>query len=391
MDETLDLDNEPFFTPSFRNMYYNIQRSLDEGEYDTTRTSLPRILKFSTDNMYQTYISSQKKSSNKYSVKNLLNTSIQNNDISLIFNRTIQNICHSLQSNSNDKNVKLFEKVSKNNENTSTDDTNFSKENVANDVYNINHPTTEYNKNEEIKKEIQQEKLECSENFIEIDNQKQNLPEKVENVQCFPEKYKNNLNKKISDLSSRKVRMEKVEKVDYNNSIVDDGIQAVKNIEDKMDGKKDIKSDEKPKFPDLTVDEINTSLKVVGDLSPGSKLKIIDNRYLAEDNSYIQSIARYSSGQSRENLINFLNHLFSEIEKKVRTILFNIRNGIDVDNNISILQGIVGKIFVFLHKYENMRSVYKSDSSAFARLGIIRDKFFTFMNTLFREMTIPSE
>ena len=84
----------------------------------------------------------------------------------------------------------------------------------------------------------------------------------------------------------------------------------------------------------------------------------------------------------------FLDHLFLETQRLVWKTLEDIRNNVDVDTNVSILQGLIGKIYVFLHRYENMRDVYQDDSSAKARLGIIRDKFFTFLNTFYRNMLI---
>ena len=142
-------------------------------------------------------------------------------------------------------------------------------------------------------------------------------------------------------------------------------------------------------WPDLSIDDINTSLKVIGDIPEGSKLKIIDKKHLAKDDSYFVSIARYNEGQGRERIISFLEHLHSETKRNVDDILKDIRNGINIDNNVCVLRGIVCKLAVFLHKYESMRTVYKSDSSAYARLGNNRDKFYVFLDTLFRDMTVP--
>ena len=147
---------------------------------------------------------------------------------------------------------------------------------------------------------------------------------------------------------------------------------------------------DKEEWPELTVDMIGTSLKVVGDLQNGIKLKIVNNTHLAEDNSYLSSISRYSTGQGRDKVISFLDHLLNETERNIWEILENIRQNNNVDTNVSILQGIISKTYIFLHRFENIKNVYKSDSSAFARLGIIRDKYYTFLNTLFRDLTVPA-
>lgn len=145
----------------------------------------------------------------------------------------------------------------------------------------------------------------------------------------------------------------------------------------------------KPEWPSLTIDDINTSFKVVADLREGIKLKIVNHTHLAEDTSYLPSVTRYLGNQERDHIISFLNHLYDETKRNVDIVLKNIRSNIDVDNNVYVLQGIVGKIFGFLHKYETMRNVYKSDSSAFARLGNNKEKFYTYIHTLFRDMTVP--
>lgn len=137
----------------------------------------------------------------------------------------------------------------------------------------------------------------------------------------------------------------------------------------------------------LSIDDINISLKVVGDLKSGSKLKILNYKHLAEDNSYINSMTRYQTNQGRDRIIVFLENLFSEVTRNVYVILSEIRNKVNIDNNIHILQGLIYKVSVFLHNYETMRVVYKSDSGAYSRLGINRDKFFMFLNTLFRDLT----
>lgn len=141
-------------------------------------------------------------------------------------------------------------------------------------------------------------------------------------------------------------------------------------------------------FPSLDIDHINISFKVIGDLKEGSKLKIVDNQYLAEDNSFIQSLSRRSTDQSRDKIMDFLNHLFFETKRNTEEILQKIKDGVDIDNNVSVLENLISNMVIFLHRYDIMKNVYKSDSGTYSRLGIIRNKFFTFRHTLFRDMTI---
>ena len=153
----------------------------------------------------------------------------------------------------------------------------------------------------------------------------------------------------------------------------------------------DMKINTEHNWPELSIDLIGTSFKVIADLPLGAKLKIVNNTHLAEDDSYLCSLSRYSTGQGRDKIISFLDHLFSESERRIWTVLEYIRIGKDVDKNVSVMRGIIGKMFVFLHRYDEMRKTYKNDSSAYARLGIIRDKYFTFLDTYFRDMAIPKK
>jgi hypothetical protein len=141
-----------------------------------------------------------------------------------------------------------------------------------------------------------------------------------------------------------------------------------------------------PDAQTLSLDDINTSLKVIGDLKEGSKLKIVNGKHLAEDNSYINAVSRFKTEQNRDRIIAFLENMYSEVNRNIKILLAEIREKINVDNNIYMLQGLIYKISVFLHNYEKMRSVYKSDSHTYSQLGLTRDKYFMFLNGFFREI-----
>ena len=142
-------------------------------------------------------------------------------------------------------------------------------------------------------------------------------------------------------------------------------------------------------WPQLSVGDINTSFKVIGDLSEGAKLKIVDDTYLAEDKAYISSFARYTGGQSRERIMSFLDHLFNETKRNHEKLISEIRTGIDVDNKTPELRDLFGNMIIFLHRYDVMRNVYKSDTGTHAKLGVIRNKFFTFKESFFKDLCVP--
>src|SRR5690606_18670937 len=92
-------------------------------------------------------------------------------------------------------------------------------------------------------------------------------------------------------------------------------------------------------FPALTIDDINTSLKVVGSLIPGRKLKVINNTHLADETSYVPSVTRFSAGQGRDKIFGYLEHMYSELVRNINLILIEIRTNVNVNKNIGILRG----------------------------------------------------
>ncbi|AKI80258.1 hypothetical protein QJ850_gp441 [Acanthamoeba polyphaga mimivirus] len=159
----------------------------------------------------------------------------------------------------------------------------------------------------------------------------------------------------------------------------------------------DLKTETNPLIPkekdyewkELTVEDINTSFKVIGDLKEGAKLKVVDGSYLAEDKAYLSSFARYTGGQGRDRIMSFLDHLFNETKRNHEKLILEIRNDNDVDNKIPELRDLFSNMIIFLHRYDVMRNVYKSDTGTHAKLGVIRNKFFTFKESFFKDLCVP--
>lgn len=139
-------------------------------------------------------------------------------------------------------------------------------------------------------------------------------------------------------------------------------------------------------WPALSIENINTTFKVIGDIREGIKLKIVDDKYLTEDTSYFPSLTREISYRSR--IISFLRHLYEETERHTQLLLEDIKKGKDVNENISEMENMISNMMVFLHKYDTMRNVYRADAGSFATLGVIRNRFFTFRNSLFRKLAL---
>ncbi len=61
-------------------------------------------------------------------------------------------------------------------------------------------------------------------------------------------------------------------------------------------------------WPLLSVDDMNISFKVVGELPTGCKLKVVNDTHLAAEDSILGSLSRYNSGDGRKRIISFLDH-----------------------------------------------------------------------------------
>lgn len=145
--------------------------------------------------------------------------------------------------------------------------------------------------------------------------------------------------------------------------------------------------DEPIVWPTLSINEITTSFKVVGDLQKGAKLRVAEQKYLEVESSYFPTLTR-GKFQSRKTIISFLNHMFSETKRTSYELLENIRKGVDTDTNVTSLSTFIYKMSIFLHRFETMRSAYEADSNTYSQLGNIRDDFFSFYHNFYRDMTI---
>uniref|UniRef100_A0A6G6ABQ1 Uncharacterized protein n=1 Tax=Borely moumouvirus TaxID=2712067 RepID=A0A6G6ABQ1_9VIRU len=261
---------------------------------------------------------------------------------------------------------------------------------IGNDNNNNNNNDTKIDLNESIKSV----KLESNGDIESIDNC---LEDNI--IEFVPEK-------EITDIE-KKVDLINIDKDNYNinkNYINKDNMnKEYMNTENSLEVSRSVSginleesrfdlSEKNLKLKELSVSDVNVSLKVVGELKEGSKLKIVDNSYLAEDNDgngYLGSFRRSMSGQSRDKIVVFLQHLFEETKRNHLQLLAEIREDKDTANKMPELRDLFGNMIIFLHKYEVMRNVYKTDSGTYAKLGEIRNNFFHFRESFFKELCVP--
>lgn len=142
-------------------------------------------------------------------------------------------------------------------------------------------------------------------------------------------------------------------------------------------------------WPSLSIDNINTSFKVITDLQPGYKLKVVDKLYLAPDNSYFYMLRNPKNGAGRNVIISYLDHLYSETSFNINKILSNVNNINDEGycKNIGVLTDLMHNLSTFVHHFGKIKEVYKTDSSTCARLDNIYKKYQNLHTIIFCQIT----
>lgn len=146
-------------------------------------------------------------------------------------------------------------------------------------------------------------------------------------------------------------------------------------------------------FPTLTVNDIITSFKVIGGLELGSKVRIEKDRFFAKDDTYLQSFFRKTT---QKDIIDFLNHIYSETQRIVNGIITNIIEKTKLgetrtpqfDLYISDFQNIFISMSVFLHNFETMAAPYRDQTVTFAQLDNIHQNFTNYLTITFRSIFI---
>lgn len=206
------------------------------------------------------------------------------------------------------------------------------------------------------------------------------------NSPIIERKMSENIEKKTDSKEIDIVTSSNEEKHNMEEKNTSQSMEPSKESQKKVDNAED-NTEDSMKWNPLEVDDLIISFKVVSKLPPSTKLKIVNNTHFAIEDRYFVGLAR--RGDSRKKNVSFMKHLFAETEKNAYSVLEKIRRGVDVDDNVGILFNMMYNLSIFLHNFETMRSVYADDSSTHAELGNVRDKFFRFGSTFFREMTVP--
>lgn len=376
--KNLDIDcNDVQFTENFKNVYNDVKKKFPSKKFFTNNNT-PNYFR----DIESEYIDHIEIPNKKKGIKSLLNN---NSNFIYPFAKEISS------------DIKVPEVT----ENTINEEIK-----LISEIKNMFIPTIVHNKSylqDYLDTEIMEKPYMPRIVHSELYTEKENIKNVVDEINM------DNASNEIKEICTQKNMYDDNIKIDIKNDIIIDNYRSImtspleKNIEQ-------ISNENMLKFPELNVldtqdllndkqknvyngielsiENVNTTFKVIGDLREGVKVKIVDDLYLAEENSYITSFTRYTNGQSRDNLMNFLNHLFEETKRNTMELLTSIRANHDIDNKISELENIYSNLNIFIHRFDIMRNVYKGDTGTYAKLGVIHNKFLTYRQSFFRDMVI---
>lgn len=227
--------------------------------------------------------------------------------------------------------------------------------------------------------------LECDKVEINLSNMS-NVLEEMENYLVRSEKILSCVSKsrlalngiiKKSDIKKYNIRYSKM---DNSNMFSAASLQ-----EQLMNNMADAVVQKQNNFKELTWENLNTSFTVVINMNMNTKLMIVNDSYLAEDNSLLQSFTRSCT---REQIYEFLEHMYLSTTKYVDLIILELVDGLNVDTNTSKMSLLVYKLCVFEYSFDKIMVVYKKDSGIYAKMQTLKNNFMQFRENLMRRLII---
>jgi hypothetical protein len=137
-------------------------------------------------------------------------------------------------------------------------------------------------------------------------------------------------------------------------------------------------------WKDLTLDEIIISLEVVSGLKENTKLEVVDDKYLAANNN--NGYMRYRTNNSRYRTLSFSKHLLQEIKRQCYVLNDNIKEGIDIDENIFKFSKLITKIATFMEAFHYVYDIYKNDTLIFSSFETVRSNYLNHYELLLRNL-----
>lgn len=134
---------------------------------------------------------------------------------------------------------------------------------------------------------------------------------------------------------------------------------------------------------DLTFDSIILNLKIISKLKPGYKLSVKENNTQENNNlsnvyidtSYLQYFYRMWSDNSREQTTVFLEHLDTEISKKIEELVCQEETNMFLNSKENILLNLSHNLNLSLVGLNNLINTYNDDEYIISKIEMIINNF----------------
>jgi hypothetical protein len=145
------------------------------------------------------------------------------------------------------------------------------------------------------------------------------------------------------------------------------------------DGESD-DDDDMEEFEDLTYDEIQINLRLLGDLVQDEKIHISsDRKTMVVDNRYdMMGVRRAWSGDSRGKSLRFVKHVFGQTEDLCNDIVDRVNRNDQPKENTEKLINLYGLITASAKGLDRLNMTYASDKLCAARIATIKKGYETY-------------
>ena len=132
------------------------------------------------------------------------------------------------------------------------------------------------------------------------------------------------------------------------------------------------------KFQELSYEDVQINLRLLGDLKEGEKLMISGDRYVVVDQRYIQGIRRYLTSDSRIRSLDFISHVIIETKRYCEEAVKNINQNDYKQINLEKLINIQTLLTGALTGLGRMATTYNDDKLSRAKIETIATTVKTF-------------
>jgi hypothetical protein len=131
------------------------------------------------------------------------------------------------------------------------------------------------------------------------------------------------------------------------------------------------------KFKDLSFNDVQINLRLLGDIKENEKIMIIDGKYMQVDQRYGQFVRRYISSDSRYTTIKFINHLIVWAKKYCTEAVDNVNKNTNREDNLKKLIDLQSLLRSSLTGLSRMAITYNHDKRNLATIETYRSTIQT--------------